>query len=227
MFTGIIETTGQLRSLRQVSGDVRLAVYSQSMDWQDVKLGDSIAVNGVCLTVVQLEPSLFYADVSLETLSCTSLSALKMGHLVNLEKALQVSQRLGGHIVSGHVDGLAKVISIEQSARSYRFDIEAPKALSHYIAIKGSVCLDGMSLTVNEIQDHLFSVNIVPHTYQVTTVHQWKVGQIINLEVDLIARYLERLLMKEQTAQKQIDYSDPQVSSAITKDFLANNGYLK
>jgi len=217
MFTGIIECVGELIARESHGGDVRLGIFSKQLDWSDVRLGDSIAVNGVCLTAVRLEAHAFYADVSLETLNRTSLAFLGVGSSVNLEKALKVSDRLGGHLVSGHVDGLARVIQIQPSARSYRFDIEAPKALSRYIAEKGSVCLDGVSLTVNQVSGSVFSINIVPHTFGVTTLGGWRIGSEINLEVDVIARYLERLFMH-----------DPQkVSPGITESFLAEHGYLK
>jgi riboflavin synthase len=187
----------------------------------DVGIGDSIATQGVCLTAVEFTASEFVADVSAETLKVTTLGALKIGSQVNLEKALRLQDRLGGHLVSGHVDGVGRVKSISQDARSWRYLIEAPADIARYIAHKGSVCINGISLTVNQVNGCEFDVNIVPHTRQQTTIREWQVGTEVNLEVDLLARYLERLLTGPKAEQ---DKSAKQ--STITEAFLAESGYV-
>ena len=201
MFTGIIEAVGKVAELQQCGGDVRLRVLTGKMDLADVALGDSIAVNGVCLTAVELPGDGFVADVSRETLSLTSLGRLKSGSRVNLEKALTLATRLGGHLVSGHVDGLGTVIERHDDARSVRFTIEAPQELARYIAHKGSISVDGTSLTVNAVDGQRFELNIVPHTLQETIMDSYAAGQRVNLEVDLVARHLERLLLGDKAAQ--------------------------
>jgi len=201
MFTGIIEAVGKVAELQQRGGDVRLRVLTGKMDLADVALGDSIAVNGVCLTAVELPGDGFVADVSRETLSLTSLGRLKSGSRVNLEKALTLATRLGGHLVSGHVDGLGTVIERHDDARSVRFTIEAPQELARYIAHKGSISVDGTSLTVNAVDGQRFELNIVPHTLQETIMDSYAAGQRVNLEVDLVARHLERLLLGDKAAQ--------------------------
>jgi len=197
MFTGIIESVGRIKKIEPVGGDMRLSVDAGSLDMNDVQLGDSIAVNGVCLTAIEFDSHFFAADVSNETINLTSLKDIVVGSEVNLEKALLPTTRLGGHLVSGHVDGLGEVISIKEESRSVRLIIRAPEDLKHYIAMKGSICIDGTSLTVNKITDTDFEINIVPHTQQQTVIKNYKPGTKVNLEVDLIARYLERLLTKQ------------------------------
>jgi len=194
MFTGIIAALGKVESVQPSGGDLRIKVATEKLDLTDVSLGDSIAVNGVCLTVVEMDGAAVSFDVSNETLDRTSLGQAIETYQVNLEKALAVGDRLGGHMVSGHVDGLGKVIQMESSARSVRFRIEVPSNLERYIAEKGSVCIDGVSLTVNSVGPGWFEVNIIPHTMQETIISDYAVGTEVNLEVDLIARYLERLL---------------------------------
>lgn len=194
MFTGIIQAVGRVTRLEPRGGDVRLAIDTASLDLADVQLGDSIAVSGVCLTATALEPQGFSADVSNETLSLTTLGRLKAGDPVNLEKALRLADRLGGHLVSGHVDGLGKVVSITADGRSQRWTFEVPTAIARYIAAKGSVCIDGTSLTVNEAAGQRFGVNLIPHTVEHTAFHARRVGDVVNIEVDVIARYVERLL---------------------------------
>jgi riboflavin synthase len=194
MFTGIIQSVGRVVRLEARGGDVRLHVDSADLDLADVQLGDSIAVSGVCLTAIALESRGFSADVSNETLSLTSLGQLKAGDPVNLEKALRLTDRLGGHLVSGHVDGLGKVVSIAPDARSQRWTFEVPANLARYIAAKGSVCIDGTSLTVNEVAGSRFGVNLIPHTVGHTAFHARRVGDAVNVEVDVVARYIERLL---------------------------------
>ncbi len=200
MFTGIIEAIGRIKKIEPVAGDMRLHVEVGSLDMTDVQLGDSIAVNGVCLTAIEFDKKYFAADVSNETINLTSLKGLDVGSEVNLEKALLPTTRLGGHLVSGHVDGLGEVLSIKEESRSIRLVIRAPEELKHYIAMKGSICIDGTSLTVNKIANTDFEINIVPHTQQQTIIKNYKPGTKVNLEVDLIARYLERLLTKQEDA---------------------------
>lgn len=220
MFTGIIQSIGEVAALEPRGGDMRLRVRSGKLDLGDVALGDSIAVNGVCLTAVALPGDGFWADVSGETLACTAFSELRVGDRVNLEKALTPSSRLGGHLVSGHVDGVGSVVSRREDGRSVRFRIAAPPELARYIAAKGSICVEGISLTVNEVRGAEFELNIVPHTLQETTMAGFEKGRRVNLEVDLIARYLERLLLGERAAE-------PEQGGGITLDFLAAHGFLK
>ena len=194
MFTGIVQAVGQVRSSEARGGDVRLVIDCAGLDLEGVGIGDSIAVNGACLTAVELEPGAFAADVSLETLDKTSLGRLEPGSPVNLEKSLTLATPLGGHLVSGHVDGLARLVEMTGDARSVRYRFEVEPALQHYIAVKGSVTLDGTSLTVNAVDGNRFDVNIVPHTQRETIFRHYREGSEVNLEVDIIARYLERLL---------------------------------
>lgn len=215
MFTGIIEAIGRIKKIEPVAGDMRLHVEVGSLDMSDVQLGDSIAVNGVCLTAIEFDKKYFAADVSNETINLTSLKDLDIGSEVNLEKALLPTTRLGGHLVSGHVDGLGEVLSIKEESRSIRLVIRAPAELKHYIAMKGSICIDGTSLTVNKITNTDFEINIVPHTQQQTIIKNYKPGTKVNLEVDLIARYLERLLTKQEDATE----------NGITLEALAKAGF--
>jgi len=193
MFTGIIEATGRIARIEPRGGDVRLVVKAGSLGLDDVAIGDSISVSGVCLTAIALDGDTFAADVSNETLSVTSLGALAVGAAVNLEKAMRLSDRLGGHLVSGHVDGVGRVVSVEPDARSQRWTFELPAELARYVASKGSIAIDGVSLTVNEVDDRRFGVNLIPHTVEVTTFRDRRAGDSVNIEVDLVARYVERL----------------------------------
>ena len=199
MFTGIIQAIGHVAMSEPRSGDRRLIIEAAALGLDDVREGDSIAVSGVCLTALDLTTATFAADVSNETLSLTTLGALAAGAAVNLEKALRLSDRLGGHLVSGHVDGLGRVVSIDGDARSQRWVFEAPPALARYIAVKGSICIDGVSLTVNEVEGARFAVNLIPHTQAVTTFRDSRIGNAVNLEVDLMARYAERLHSSDRT----------------------------
>ncbi len=201
MFTGIVQAIGNITSIKDQGGDIRLGIHTGKLDLSDVELGDSIAVNGVCLTAVELPGDGFVADVSRETLSLTSLGNLTSGSPVNLEKALTLATRLGGHLVSGHVDGLGTVVSRQEDARSVRFVIEAPADLAKYIVHKGSITVDGTSLTVNGVDGARFELNIVPHTLQETIMGSYQAGTEVNLEVDLVARYLERLLLGDKAAE--------------------------
>jgi len=194
MFTGIVEALGQVATLTSRGNDLRLSVVSDDLEMSDVKPGDSVAVNGVCLTVIDTLRTGFDVDVSAETLACTTIGDLAAGAAVNLEKALLPTTRLGGHLVSGHVDAVAVVSDCHDDGLSRRITIELPGELSRYLAAKGSVCVDGVSLTVNEVHGKRFSVNIVPHTQQQTIIAQYRPGTRVNIEVDIIARYLERLL---------------------------------
>lgn len=219
MFTGIIQAVGTISDLQPKGGDMALVVNTGKLDMADVQLGDSIAVNGVCLTAVVLTDSSFTADVSRETLSLTSLGDLSKGSEVNLEKALTLETRLGGHLVSGHVDGLGEVVARRNDGRSEWFNIKAPDSLAKYIATKGSITIDGVSLTVNRVDDVHFEINIVPHTIQETIIGHYQSGTKINLEVDVIARYLERLI--QQGGMDQI----ASASSNITESFLNESGF--
>jgi riboflavin synthase len=220
MFTGIIEAVGSVRAIEPRGGDVRLSIATGKLDLGDVKLGDSIATNGVCLTAVVLPGDGFVADVSTETLTRSTLKTLKVGDRINLEKALMPQSRLGGHIVSGHVDGIGEVVGRDVSARAVLFRIKAPDDLAKYIAEKGSITTDGISLTVNGLRGAEFDLTIVPHTVQETNIAGWTVGTKVNLEVDVIARYLERLLLGDKAA-------DAGHQSGITMAFLAENGFMK
>jgi len=197
MFTGIIQTVGTVASIEQRGGDTRLTIGARDLGFDDVAVGDSICVSGVCLTAIALDGAQFAADVSVETLSCTTLGALKIGNGVNLEKSLRLADRLGGHLVAGHVDGVGKVIAVAPDARSQRWTFELPDALARYVAAKGSICIDGVSLTVNEVEHNRFGVNLIPHTIDVTTFRDKRAGDAVNIEVDLIARYVERLRLGE------------------------------
>ncbi len=219
MFTGIIQAVGEIRSLEPRGGDVRLTIATGKLEMRGVVLGDSIAVNGVCLTAVALDGPRFAADVSRETLSLTTLGDLNAGSAVNLEKALTLSTPLGGHLVSGHVDGVGEVLDRTQDARSWRFRVQAPAELARYIAPKGSICVDGTSLTVNKVEGREFDLNIVPHTIEETIIGAYQAGTRVNLEVDLVARYLERLILGDKAA-------DPR-ASGITAGFLAEHGFLR
>ncbi len=193
MFTGIVQATGRILAREMRDGDVRLLLDAGALDLADVKSGDSIAVAGVCLTALEPSGTGFAADVSRETLSLTTLGAMQPGDAVNLEKALRLADRLGGHLVSGHVDGVGRVLSIAGDARSQRWTFSVPAPLARYIAVKGSVCVDGVSLTVNAVEGASFEVNLIPHTQEATTFAQRQAGDAVNIEVDLIARYAERL----------------------------------
>jgi len=194
MFTGIIEGVGTLVAREPRGGDVRLRIEVGSLPFDGVALGESIAVNGVCLTVVAFGAGHFEADASTETLALTTLGTLPLGRALNLERAMRPTDRLGGHLVSGHVDGMGKVLSVHDDARAQRWRVSMPAALAKYVAKKGSICVDGTSLTVNEVDGAAFEVALVPHTVAHTAFAQTAVGDAVNLEIDLVARYVERLL---------------------------------
>jgi len=213
MFTGIIKAKGSIAAMSRQGGDVRLTVRSEGLPWGEYEIGESIAVNGVCLTAVALHDDGFDTDVSVETLDVTALGSLGSGSDVNLEPAISLGERLGGHLVSGHVDCVGSVTSRTADARSVRLAIEIPAEYAHYVAKKGSVCIDGVSLTVNEVSGNTFELNIIPHTADVTIIGDYAVGTVVNVEVDLLARYLERLMSKD--------------GDGISLDFLKAHGYAR
>ena len=192
MFSGIVAEIGVIARADNRDGGLRLAVATEQLGLDDVLLGDSIAVNGACLTVVEKNSNTFTVDVSAETLRCTT-GLTAQGARVNLEKALRLSDRLGGHLVSGHVDGVGEVVTIRDLGESCQLSVRAPEALAKYIAVKGSITINGVSLTVNQVEGDLLNVNLIPHTLKVTTLDELRTGSLVNLEVDLIARYVERL----------------------------------
>lgn len=198
MFTGIIQAVGTIRAIAPQSGDVRLTIDAGALALDSVAIGDSISVSGCCLTATSIEGTCFSTDVSRETLSVTTLGECRQGTRVNLESALRAGQALGGHYVTGHVDGIATVLALEDDGRSHRVTFEAPADLARYLARKGSVTIDGVSLTVNEVDGACFGINLIPHTLTVTTLGTLQPGTRVNLEVDIIARYLERLLAQTE-----------------------------
>ncbi len=214
MFTGLIQSVGEIREVVAQAVDTRLHVALGRERWEGLALGDSIAVNGCCLTATALTEAGFWADVSAETLALTVLGGLHPGDPVNLEPALRLSDRLGGHLVSGHVDGVGRVLAFAPEGRSWRLQIEAPAELARYIAHKGSICVDGVSLTVNGVTGARFDINLVPHTLARTTLRDYQLGRRVNLEVDMLARYLERLLQGEAAA------------SGISHQTLAQAGFI-
>ncbi len=211
MFTGIVTATGRIASMDSRGGDIRMRVVSQQLPWAGYEVGDSVAVNGVCLTAVELHDDGFATDVSVETLEVTALGQAGTGARVNLEPALSLGERLGGHLVSGHVDCKGKVTALTSVARSTCLRIEIPQEYARYVARKGSVCVDGVSLTINEVSGCSFELNIIPHTADITIIGDYAVGSIVNIEVDLLARYVERLLGKD--------------GDGLTEDFLREHGY--
>jgi len=221
MFTGIIAATGRIAKIEAQDGDWSVTINTGKLDMSDVQLGDSIAANGVCLTAIKLGQDFYVADVSGETLQVTTAGDWQVGTEVNLEKALRLQDRLGGHLVSGHVDGVGVVKSIRQDGRSWRYQIESPLSLAKYIAGKGSICINGISLTVNQVNGCVFDVNIVPHTRQETTIKYFTEGTRINLEVDLLARYLERLMLGDDAAIS----SQASSSAGLSEGFLKENGF--
>ena len=211
MFTGIIKAKGLIGAIEKRGGDVRLRVTTPELPWSEYEVGDSIAVNGVCLTAVRLLDTGFDTDVSVETLDVTTLKQLTVGDAVNLEPALRVGDALGGHLVSGHVDGIGRMTARDDDARSIRMTFEVPGELSRYVARKGSICVDGVSLTINEVSGNTFGLNIIPHTAEVTTMGAYEAGTAVNIEVDLLARYIERMLGSD--------------AGGLSIDFLREHGY--
>ncbi|MEM7361237.1 MAG: riboflavin synthase [Pseudomonadota bacterium] len=214
MFTGIIETMGTVVSARAVGGDIRLVIAAADLADRDIAIGDSVACNGVCLTVVEIEGINLAFDVSIESINHSLIGDWNTGTRINLELALLPTTRMGGHLVSGHVDGLATLTNLTEDARSWRMVFTAPEKLKKYIAKKGSITINGTSLTVNSVDDNQFDINVIPHTFEVTTLGEIKVNDQVHIEVDLIARYLERLLTGDTTSD-----------SNLSQSFLAEHGF--
>ena len=222
MFTGIIEATGKIVAITPTQGDVRLKVQSDYLDFADVKLGDSIASNGICLTVVEQGKDWYAVDVSRETLNKAAMQQWQVGDVLNLEKAMLPTTRFGGHIVTGHVDTTGTVKLIKNDSRSIYIEIEIPSEFTKYVATKGSVTVDGISLTSNLVEGNVISLNIIPHTAQVTNISRhWKVATKVNIEVDVVARYLEKLLMSTPDNMSNSNHE------GITLSFLQQNGFSK
>ena len=219
MFTGIIESLGQVESLQSVGGDIRLRIQS-NLDMSDVHLGDSIATNGICLTVIDWGDNWYAADVSRESLNRSTVGQWKVGQAVNVEKAMLPTTRFGGHIVSGHVDAVGEITMLRQDARSLYFEVTAPVEIAKYLAEKGSVTVDGISLTINHLRGNILSLNLIPHTAERTNIGTWKTGAKVNLEVDVLARYIERLMLGDKAAETK-------EQSKLSMAFLAENGFLK
>jgi len=217
MFTGIVEAVGTLSAITPRGEDITVTVNVGKLDMSDVQLGDSIATNGVCLTVVEFDDNSYSADLSLETLKKTGFIDYQAGDKVNLEKAMLPTTRFGGHIVSGHVDGVGEIVERNQVGRAIEFWVEMPAEISKYVAQKGSITVDGISLTVNDLRKNAFKLTIVPHTSSETTIDQFNVGRKVNLEVDVLARYMERLLQDQQEESKP--------ESRLTMEFLQQNGF--
>ncbi|WP_152630415.1 riboflavin synthase [Acinetobacter ursingii] len=220
MFTGIIESLGKVESLQNVGGDVRLRIQTD-LDMSDVHLGDSIATNGICLTVIEWGSDWYAADVSRESLNRTTLGQWRVGQPVNVEKAMLPTTRFGGHIVSGHVDAVGGITLVREDARSIYYEVTAPAEIAKYLAEKGSITVDGISLTINHLRGNILSLNLIPHTAERTNISTWKTGAKVNLEVDVLARYIERLLLGDKAAEQG------QQSADISMAFLAENGFLK
>ncbi|MDH3673386.1 MAG: riboflavin synthase [Gammaproteobacteria bacterium] len=217
MFTGIVQAVGKLRSLEDRGDDRRFHIEANALDLTDVRCGDSICVSGVCLTVLNVGATNFSTDVSVETLASTTFSRLAVGDAVNLEKALTPTTALGGHFVNGHADGVGEIVDWRQAGRSIGMRVRTPANLAKYIAQKGSVCIDGISFTVNDVQGPEFEINVIPHTLEHTTAGSFTIGREINLEVDIIARYLESLLRGDEEA----------VDSKVTAEFLTEHGFIR
>ena len=218
MFTGIIETVGRIVKAERNGGDLRITLEAPEFHDKAVALGDSIACDGVCLTVVDIQSNQFSFDVSIESLNHSLIGDWQPGAKVNLELALLPTTRLGGHLVSGHVDGIATLVDLKEDARSWRMVFELPQELKKYVAKKGSITINGVSLTVNSVEDNLFDINVIPHTFEVTTLGQVKPGSQVHIEVDLIARYLERLLAGDSSGTGEN-------TPSLSKSFLTEHGF--
>lgn len=218
MFTGIIEATGRIKAIQRQSTGARIEIDTQSLDMSDVQLGDSIATNGICLTVVSYTNASFVADVSIETLERTGFGNYQTGQRVNLEKAMLATSRFGGHIVSGHVDGIATITAITERGNAWEYWLQVDASLKGYIAEKGSVTIDGISLTVNSVDDDKFRLTIVPHTRAETIIETYTLGQEVNLEVDVVARYVERLLQSREQGT---------TDSGVSESLLRKSGFIK
>ncbi|CAH0526691.1 riboflavin synthase [Vibrio hippocampi] len=218
MFTGIIEAVGTLKAIIPTGDDISIQVEAGKLDMSDVNLGDSIATNGVCLTVTSFTDTTYTADLSVETLNKTGFAQYKVGDKVNLEKAMLPTTRFGGHIVSGHVDGVGEIIERQHLGRAIEFWVQMPEEISKYVAEKGSITVDGISLTINALRKNAFKLTIVPHTTEETTIDQFQVGRKVNLEVDVLARYMERLLQSQAESSQTAE-------SRLTMEFLQQNGF--
>jgi riboflavin synthase len=216
MFTGIIKAKGRIQSLKKQGGDLCMSIQSKGLDWSSFDVGESISVNGVCLTATALRSDGFDADVSMETIKVTALGGLTSGSTVNLEPSLGLGERLGGHLVSGHIDCVGTVVARESDGRSVRLKVEVPWEYGRYLAKKGAICVDGVSLTINTVSAQAFEVNIIPHTAEETISGDYVVGAAVNIEVDMLARYIERLLDRDVT---------PEADGDISRDFLKAHGY--
>ena len=216
MFTGIIKAKGIIRSLKKQGGDLCMSIQSKGLDWSSFDVGESISVNGVCLTATALRSDGFDADVSMETIKVSALGGLTSGSMVNLEPSLGLGERLGGHLVSGHIDCVGTVVARESDGRSVRLKVEVPWEYGRYLAKKGAICVDGVSLTINTVSAQAFEVNIIPHTAEETISGDYVVGAAVNIEVDMLARYIERLLDRDVT---------PEADGDISRDFLKAHGY--
>ncbi|EPF81616.1 riboflavin synthase [Acinetobacter rudis] len=219
MFTGIIESLGRVEQIQNMGGDLRLQIQTE-LDLSDVHLGDSIATNGICLTVTDWGKNWYAADVSKESLTRSTIAHWQTGLVVNVEKAMLPTTRFGGHIVSGHVDAVGEITQLKQDARSIYFEVTAPAEIAKYLAEKGSVTIDGISLTINYLHGCVMSLNVIPHTAERTNISTWKVGTRVNIEVDVLARYIERLMLGDRAAEQN-------KKSNISMQFLAENGFLK
>lgn len=216
MFTGIIKAKGRIQSLKKQGGDLCMSIQSKGLDWSSFDVGESISVNGVCLTATALRSDGFDADVSMETIKVSALGGLTSGSMVNLEPSLGLGERLGGHLVSGHIDCVGTVVARESDGRSVRLKVEVPWEYGRYLAKKGAICVDGVSLTINTVSAQAFEVNIIPHTAEETISGDYVVGAAVNIEVDMLARYIERLLDRDVT---------PEADGDISRDFLKAHGY--
>ena len=212
MFTGIIKSIGTVKEVRPQGGDSRIAFHAEGIEWDSFKVGKSIAVNGVCLTVIELHKNGFDADVSIETMRVSTFASLQKSTKVNIEPSLAIGERMGGHFVTGHVDCIGKIHANKTQARSMELEVELPPEFARFVAPKGSICIDGVSLTVNSITDSIFCVNVIPHTAKATIIGDCKIGDKVNIELDIMARYTERLL-------------DRPNDGVISEEFLKVNGY--
>jgi len=212
MFTGVIKSIGTVKEIHSQGGDSRITFFAEGIEWDNFKVGESIAVNGVCLTVIEIHKNGFDADVSMETMQVSTFASLQKGSRVNIEPSLAIGERMGGHFVTGHVDCIGKIHANKAQARSMRLEVELPSEFKRFVAPKGSICIDGVSFTINSITGSIFCVNVIPHTAKATIIGDCKIGDKVNIELDIMARYTERLL-------------DRSNDGVISEEFLRVNGY--
>ena len=212
MFTGVIKSIGTVKEIHSQGGDSRITFFAEGIEWDNFKVGESIAVNGVCLTVIEIHKNGFDADVSMETMQVSTFASLQKGSRVNIEPSLAIGERMGGHFVTGHVDCIGKIHANKAQARSMRLEVELPSEFKRFVAPKGSICIDGVSFTINTITGSIFCVNVIPHTAKATIIGDCKIGDRVNIELDIMARYTERLL-------------DRSNDGVISEEFLRVNGY--